>query len=258
MIKSLRRLTELADEEAVSVAKERALAEHAAAEQREAKRIDATGKALIASREKLAAAIKVADLALAEAFDAARRHDQLVTKSAAELLASGLATEWREGDEVAGFDTGGTPAAGLRLAGTTWTRVDPGAILYRVLFGAVRAKLGEKAAAPLRYANGVEHLSRHSGDLLADAPLPQAFVPPVPAWKTTQAEARSKGRMSYPEPDQDDQRRDRVQEQANTATRRRDYLATRAQMVTELGEARVRELEAIQFPDGQPFGSSAA
>ena len=176
-----------ADVEQRAAAADRAVTEHAAAVEREAERITTTERDLEASRTRLVKAVKAADAALMALWDAGSAHDALVAERSAELRAAGLSTRYADGDLAVDHDTGGA-ADGLILRGAWWVRVDPGRLLYRCLYGALRARLGVTfpGAGPMRYQH-VERLERQSAGLLDKAPLPAAHVPDR-AWLATLAE----------------------------------------------------------------------
>lgn len=153
---------------------DRAVAEHDAAEAREVERVNGLIKSLDTSRRALVDAAKTADAALLALWGAAEEHDALVVQSSVELRAAGLVDHYADADVATEFATGGG-RDGLVLRGKRWGRVSPLAMLWRCLYGQLRAR----AALPhfellhMRHARGVDRLERGSAGLLDRAPLPE-------------------------------------------------------------------------------------
>lgn len=153
---------------------------HAAVEQEAKKDLDDLVDQLAASRGRVAKASSLAVKALQQAFDAAQAHDALVRAGAKQLRARGLVLD---DDKLSlKWETGAAANEVLKIGGKWWLPVSANAILVRAEWAAARSRVGmaHELTRRSQYYFGVDRLDTRPDDLLKDAPLPPAFVPPAP------------------------------------------------------------------------------
>jgi hypothetical protein len=156
---------------------------HAAVEKAAKQDLDTLAAQLIESRTRVGRASNTAVKALADLYDAAQAHDDLVRRGAEQLRGRGLAyddvTYEAEGRT---WETGGTDNGAVLLRGAWWLPLSPASVFMRAAWGAARSRSGDRADLTRRLANffGVDRLDSRPDGLLRDSRLPEAHQTPPP------------------------------------------------------------------------------